>query len=88
MEKSPRFIFSFYPFRFFCPFLYLTPPPIKAYIRYISLRHTCLKSRIHNFTNFVYVDCTGTRFNQRCLDQSEIVLTAVRAQDYGVGLRV
>jgi len=60
MEKSPNLIFSFYLSRFFCPFLYLTPPPIKAYIdilhgffhikalllAYISPRHTCLKSRI------------------------------------------
>jgi hypothetical protein len=36
MEKALGLIFSFYISRFFCPFLYLTPHPIKAYIRLIS----------------------------------------------------
>ena len=70
MDKSSNLIFSLNLSWFFCPFLYLTPPPIKAYIRltwclykalYISPCHTCLKSKIsvHALCTSLVKVCTG-----------------------------
>jgi len=49
-------------------------------------RYTCIPTLcvwhapVHVCTNFVRVACTGTRFHQLCLDQSEIALKLGRAQ--------